>query len=186
VDPVEPLRDHMTFYIEYMSASPARGSPREWGAGTLEAIARFQALTQGEALAAGHILLDVYDQCLRTERDGRLKSPISTVPLTCLRYLGTFQPAAMRELYPGVIERELFLKSEMYGAADAATRDALLARLSLKESLPGQVDSTLETGYLLDCLASIGDEVVVAKFAEWRAVSLVGAQLSYRLRAIRR
>jgi hypothetical protein len=146
----------------------------EWAKQRHEAIATYRTLTHVQALAIGYILIDTYDICLRRERDEHLTKYLTTVPVVGLHYLAVFQPEAMRELYPDVIARDgLLWHGDLFCAGDAATRDALLARLPWNEIAPSVAEDITETSFLLTCLAWIGDDNVVAKFAAWRDVKLL-------------
>lgn len=174
MDPVERIREHLTFEIEFNLNRDGRHRMDAWAKQRHEAIATYRSLTYEQVLAAGHILLATYDTCLRRERDEHLTTFLTTVPIEDLHYLAVFQPAAMRELYPEVIERDQLLwHGEIFCAGDATTRDSLLARLPVTEIASGTIEEFTEAAHLVTCLAWIPDDTVVAKFAEWRDVKLV-------------
>lgn len=87
-------------------------------------------------------------------------------PQKLLGQLANALEGGLQGMYGQFLARRLFWPEWIYRGADAATRDQLFARL--RELAPE--GGTLELEHLLFCLAWIGDEHVVAQFAQWRAL----------------
>lgn len=174
MDPVERIRENLAFNVKFHLTPHSAGSMDEWAQHKHEAIAICKSLTYEQALEVGRVVLVAYDACLRRERDEHLTTPITGDSVEYMNYLAIFQPTAMRALYPEVLARDELLRyGEIFCAGDAATRDALMARLPLTEIASGTVAEYSEASFLLTCLAWIRDAAVVAKFAEWRDAKLL-------------
>jgi hypothetical protein len=172
--PVELLRAHLEFEVEYRAAPAGKHPPaQEWATRQLETIARYKMLSEAQAVATGNMLLDAYDRLASAELRNGSSVLLKDIPVTELYYLAAFQRDAMRNIYPGVIAREIFWSGDIYCAGDAATRDALLARLALVEVEPGLAETSPDGWNILQCLAWIGDEVVVSHFASWHDVRMI-------------